>query len=66
MSDRLTLAHAIEDAGIERAKAERVASAIVDLIHDNVATKADVATISADLRRTEVALKAETRRSRLH
>ena len=33
MSDRLTLAHAIEDAGIERVKAERVASAIVDVIH---------------------------------
>jgi hypothetical protein len=59
MSDRLTLAHAIEDAGIDRAKAERVASAIVDLIHDEVATKADVAGISGDLRRTEVALKAD-------
>ncbi len=59
MSDRLTLAHAIEDAGIERAKAERVASAIVDLIHDSVATKADVAAVSADLQRTELALKAD-------
>jgi hypothetical protein len=38
MSDRLALANAIEDAGIERAKAERVASVIVDLIHDSVAT----------------------------
>ncbi len=37
MSGRLTLAHAMEDAGIERAKAERVASAIVDgiaAVHD--------------------------------
>ena len=66
MSDRLTLAHAIEDAGIERAKAERVASAIVDLIHDEVATKADVAAVkadvaalSADLRPTEISLKAD-------
>ena len=42
MSDRLALANAIEDAGIERSKAERVASVIVDAIHDNVATKADV------------------------
>ena len=47
MSDRLTLANAIEDAGIERAKAERIASTIVDLIHDNVATKADIAAVNA-------------------
>ncbi len=59
MSDRLTLAHAIEDAGIERAKAERMASAIVDLIHDNVATKADVSALGGDLRRTELSLKAD-------
>jgi len=42
MSDRLALANAIEDAGIPRAKAERVASVIFDAIHDNVATKADL------------------------
>jgi hypothetical protein len=36
MSDRLTLANAIEDAGIQRAKAERVASVIIDVIDDNV------------------------------
>ncbi len=59
MSDRLALANAIEDAGIDRAKAERVASVIVDIIHDQVATKADVATVSADLRRTEIALRAD-------
>jgi hypothetical protein len=59
MSDRLALSNAIEDAGIERAKAERIASTIVDLIHDNVATKADVATVSANLRQTEIALKAD-------
>jgi Uncharacterised conserved protein (DUF2371) len=49
MSDRLTLAHAIEDAGIDRAKAERVASAIVDLIHDEVATKADVQAVRNEI-----------------
>jgi hypothetical protein len=32
MSDRLALANAIEDAGIERGKAERVASVIFDAI----------------------------------
>ena len=44
MSDRLALANAIEEAGIARAKAERVASVIFDAIHDHVATKADVLT----------------------
>ena len=50
MSDRLALANAIEDAGIERSKAQRVASVIFDAIHDNVATKADVAALGAELR----------------
>jgi hypothetical protein len=42
MSDRLALANAIEEAGIPRDKAQRVASVIFDAIHDNVATRADV------------------------
>ena len=50
MSDRLALANAIEDAGIERGKAERVASVIFDALHDNVATKADVQASDAALR----------------
>ena len=50
MSDRLALANAIEDAGIERAKAERVASVIIDAIHDNVATKGDLQTVKSELR----------------
>jgi hypothetical protein len=50
MSDRLALANAIEDAGIERHKAERVASVIFDAIHDNVATKADVQASEAAVR----------------
>jgi hypothetical protein len=49
MSDRLALANAIEDAGIERGKAERVASVIFDAIHDNVATKADVSGVQRDV-----------------
>jgi hypothetical protein len=49
MSDRLALANAIEDAGIPRDKAQRVASVIVDAIHDNVATKADVQNAEARL-----------------
>jgi hypothetical protein len=50
VSDRLALANAIEDAGIERGKAERVASVIFDAIHDNVATKADVQASEASIR----------------
>jgi hypothetical protein len=58
LSDRLALANAIEEAGIERSKAERVASVIFDAIHDNVATKADVQASEASIRgelRTEIA-----------
>jgi hypothetical protein len=47
VSDRLALANAIEDAGIERGKAQRLASVIFDAIHDNVATKADVQALAA-------------------
>jgi hypothetical protein len=50
VSDRLALANAIEDAGIPRDKAQRVASVIFDAIHDNVATKADVQALGAELK----------------
>ena len=50
MSDRLALANAIEDAGIERHKAQRLASVIFDAIHDNVATKADVKAAVAEVK----------------
>jgi hypothetical protein len=67
MSDRLALANAIEDAGIERGKAERVASVIFDAIHDNVATKADVqaseAAIRGDLRTSEAGLRHDVQSS---
>ena len=49
MSDRLALAHAIEDAGVERAKAERIATVIFDAIHGSFATKADVLASEARL-----------------
>jgi hypothetical protein len=58
MSDRLTLANAIEDAGIERSKAERIASTIVDLIHDNVATKSDIAELRGEIRQVRTDLTA--------
>jgi hypothetical protein len=66
MSDRLALANAIEDAGIARPKAERLASVIFDAIHDNVATKADLqrleASFKTDINRVEFSLKAEINR----
>jgi len=43
----------IEEAGIERAGAERIASAIFDAISNNVATKQDVARIEAKLELVE-------------
>jgi hypothetical protein len=49
MSDRLALANAIEDAGIERHKAQRLASVIFDAIHDSVATKADLLALESRL-----------------
>ena len=49
MSDRLALANAIEDAGVERGKAERIATVIFDAIHSSFATKADVQASDARL-----------------
>ena len=42
MSDRLALVNAIEDAGIERGKAENIATAIARFVEGNAATRADV------------------------
>ena len=57
MSDRLALAHAIEEAGIERAKAEAVATAIARFVEGSAATKADVdhveAAVKADIARLD-------------
>jgi len=49
-TNRLSLTNALEAAKIERA-AERIASEIFDAIHGNVATKADLAALKADLER---------------
>lgn len=50
MSGRPTLAHAFEDAGIERDKAEGLATAVLGAIRDNVATKTDLTQAIADLK----------------
>ena len=53
MTDRLSLTNALADANIERGKAERIATEIFDAIHENVATKADIASVRADLQHLE-------------
>jgi hypothetical protein len=42
MTDRLTLTRALEEAGLESAASEKIATEIFNAIHDNVATKADL------------------------
>jgi hypothetical protein len=42
MTDRLTLAHALEEGGMARAAAERIATEIYEAIYNNVATKTDL------------------------
>ncbi|MEA2745186.1 MAG: hypothetical protein QOG25_3557 [Acetobacteraceae bacterium] len=59
MSDRLTLANAIEDAGIERGKAERMASVIFDVIQDSIATKADIASARGEMKGGIAGVKME-------
>jgi RNA 3'-terminal phosphate cyclase len=53
VTDRLDLTNAFEAAGFERKAAEHVAAEIFDAIRENVATKADLAAVQADLR-TEI------------
>lgn len=73
MTDRLSLTNALADANIDRKAAERIATEILDAIHDSVATKqdlqhleaalkADVATVNADLQHAEGALRADLQR----
>jgi hypothetical protein len=57
MTDRLALARAFEDAGIERAKAERLATVIVEMVRGSVATKADVQAMGAELKAAIAALR---------
>ncbi|MGH8326949.1 MAG: hypothetical protein ACRET2_09320 [Steroidobacteraceae bacterium] len=49
MTDRLDLTNAIEAAGIERKAAEHLAATIFDAIRENVATKADLAELRAEM-----------------
>ena len=57
MTDRLTLTRALESGGMQSEAAERIATEIYQAIHDNVASKADIAAIRADI----AALRSEMR-----
>ena len=59
MTDRLTLARAFEEGGIKRDAAEHIATEIFDAIHENVATKADVATVRTDVAAVKSELKTD-------
>jgi hypothetical protein len=59
MSDRLALAHVIEDAGIPRDKAEDIASAIARFVEGSAATKADVDRAEAALKMEIAGVRAE-------
>jgi hypothetical protein len=49
-TDRLSLTRAFEAAGIKSDAAEQIATEIFDAIHDNVATKVDLALAVQDLK----------------
>jgi hypothetical protein len=59
MSDRLALAHVIEDAGIERGKAEDIASAIARFVEGSAATKGDVDRVEAALKADIAGVRAD-------
>ena len=50
VTDRLSVANALEAANIDRPVAERIATELYDGIHNNVATKADLAQLRMRLR----------------
>ncbi len=59
MTDRLTLARALEEGGITRVAAEHIASEIFDAIHDNTATKADLESVKVELSSRIESVKVE-------
>jgi hypothetical protein len=61
MTDRLTLARALEEGGASRDAAEHIATEIYDAIHDNVATKSDVDLATTTLRTEITAVRADLR-----
>src|SRR6201995_5468232 len=62
VAERLTLARAFRASGMEQEAAENVATAIFDVVHDNVATKAALAALTAAIR-TDIAGLAAARKA---
>ena len=65
MTDRLDLTNAFEAAGIERKAAEHLAAEIFDAIRENVATKADLSELRAELKGDIAAVRAELHETEL-
>jgi hypothetical protein len=65
MIDRLDLTNAIEAAGIERKAAENIAGMIFDAIRENVATKADLSELRAELKADIAATRADLHETQL-
>jgi hypothetical protein len=59
MADRLTLVRALEESGMASTIADRVASEIYDAIHENVATKSDIAAVRSDIDVLRAATKSD-------
>lgn len=59
MADRLSLAHAIENSGVARDAAEAIAGEVDELIRENVATKADITLLRAEIKADITAVRTE-------
>jgi LDH2 family malate/lactate/ureidoglycolate dehydrogenase len=69
MTDRLDLAQAFENAGIERRAAEKLADEVFAAIRENVATRDDlrhgVDRLDAEIKQVELGLKVEIEKVRV-
>jgi hypothetical protein len=61
VTDRLTLTRAFEGAGLKSGDAERIATEIYEAIHDNVATKTDIAALRTEVKTDIAALRTEVK-----
>jgi hypothetical protein len=52
MTDRLDIVRALENTGMEAAKADAVATAVVETINASVATKADLQLLQVEIRKS--------------
>ncbi len=59
MTDPLTVARALEEGGIAHNAAEHIATEILDAMHDNAATKADLDGVKTELLFRIESVKAE-------